>query len=46
LFLGVPCKIGRNGLEAVIEVDLSAEERSALTKSAEAVLEPMNSLTI
>jgi malate dehydrogenase len=46
LFLGVPCKIGRRGLESVIEVTLSAEERSALAKSAEAVREPMASLTI
>jgi malate dehydrogenase len=46
LFLGVPCRIGRRGLESVIEVTLSAEERSALAKSAEAVREPMASLTI
>ena len=46
LFLGVPCKIGRRGLESVIEVMLTAEERSALAKSAEAVREPMASLTI
>lgn len=41
LFLGVPCKLGRNGLEQVIEVPLSDEERAALEKSAEAVREPM-----
>jgi malate dehydrogenase len=41
LFLGVPCKLGRNGLEAILEVELTAEERSALEKSAEAVREPM-----
>jgi malate dehydrogenase len=46
LFLGVPCKIGRKGLEAVIEVELSSEERSALAKSAEAVREPMGVLSI
>jgi malate dehydrogenase len=46
LFLGVPCKIGRRGLESVIEVVLSADEREALAKSAEAVREPMASLTI
>jgi malate dehydrogenase len=46
LFLGVPCKIGRRGLESVIEVMLTADERSALAKSAEAVREPMASLTI
>ena len=37
LFLGVPCKLGRKGLEQVIEVELTDDERAALTKSAEAV---------
>jgi malate dehydrogenase len=46
LFLGVPAKIGRRGLEGVVEVVLSADERDALAKSAEAVREPMASLTI
>jgi malate dehydrogenase len=41
LFLGVPCKLGRNGLERVIEVELTAEERAELEKSADAVREPM-----
>ncbi len=46
LYLGVPCKLGRNGLEKVIEVDLTADERAALEKSAQAVREPMAALTI
>ena len=46
LFLGVPCKIGRKGLESIIEVELSADERAALAKSAEAVIEPMAVLSI
>ncbi len=37
LFLGVPCKIGRGGLEGVIEVELSDEERLALEASAASV---------
>jgi malate dehydrogenase len=41
LFLGVPCKLGRRGLEKIIEVDLTGEERDALAKSADAVREPM-----
>src|SRR5690606_18124889 len=41
LYLGVPCKLGRNGLEQIIGVELSAEEREALERSAEAVREPM-----
>ena len=46
LFLGVPCKIGRRGLESVIEVVLSPDETSALARSADAVKEPMASLSI
>jgi malate dehydrogenase len=45
LYLGVPCKLGRNGLERVIEVELSVDERSALERSAQAVREPMAALT-
>jgi malate dehydrogenase len=41
LFLGVPCKLGRGGLERIIEVELTADERAALEKSADAVREPM-----
>jgi hypothetical protein len=41
LFLGVPCKLGRNGLEGIIEVRLTDEERAALGKSADAVRETM-----
>src|ERR1043165_2040900 len=44
LFLGVPCKLGRNGLEKVIEVELTADEKAALAKSAEAVREPMRTI--
>ncbi|MDX2182989.1 MAG: malate dehydrogenase [Gemmatimonadaceae bacterium] len=39
LYLGVPCKLGRNGLEKVLEVTLTADESAALTKSADAVRE-------
>src|SRR5690606_5574823 len=28
LFLGVPCKLGRNGLEQIIEVELTEEEKA------------------
>jgi malate dehydrogenase len=41
LFLGVPCKLGRRGLERIIEVQLTDSERAALEKSADAVREPM-----
>jgi malate dehydrogenase len=35
--MGVPAKLGRNGLEKVIEVKLTTEEQEALKKSAAAV---------
>ena len=46
LFLGVPCKLGRNGLEKIIEVELTSKERVDLGKSADAVREPMAALKI
>jgi malate dehydrogenase len=42
LFLGVPVKLGRNGMEKILEVTLTSDERAALEKSAAAVLEPMS----
>jgi malate dehydrogenase len=46
LFLGVPCKLGRAGLERILEVTLTDDERAALEKSAEAVREPMSSVKL
>jgi malate dehydrogenase len=46
IFLGVPCKLGRGGLQKVIEVELTADERAALAKSAEAVREPMGAVKL
>jgi malate dehydrogenase len=46
LFLGVPCKLGRRGLEKIIEVELTAEERAALARSADAVRAPMATLKL
>ena len=37
VYCGVPCLLGRKGLERIIEIPLSADERAALHKSAEAV---------
>jgi malate dehydrogenase len=42
LFLGVPVKLGRNGIEQMVEIELTADEKAALAKSAEAVREPMS----
>jgi malate dehydrogenase len=44
IFLGVPCKLGRRGLERIIEVELTADERAQLDRSAAAVREPMGAL--
>ena len=46
LYLGVPCKLGRRGLEKVIEVELTADERAALQRSADAVREPMGAVKL
>jgi malate dehydrogenase len=46
LYLGVPCKLGRKGLEKIIEVELTKDERAALEKSAEAVRDPMKAVKI
>jgi malate dehydrogenase len=37
LFLGVPAKLGRRGVEEVVVIDLSADDLAALHKSAEHV---------
>ena len=39
LFLGVPVKLGAGGIEEIIQVQLSSEEKAALDKSAGAVKE-------
>jgi malate dehydrogenase len=41
IYLGVPCKLGRRGLEQILQVKLSADEQAALKKSAEAVQQTM-----
>src|SRR6266508_1709116 len=37
VFCGVPCKLGRAGLERIVEITLTGAEREELHKSAEAV---------
>jgi malate dehydrogenase len=39
LYVGVPCKLGARGLEQIIQLNLSVEERTELLKSASAVKE-------
>lgn len=44
IYLGVPAIIGGNGVEKVIEVDLTDEEKAALKKSADSVRNVMKVL--
>ena len=44
LFVGVPVKLGRNGLEQIVEIKLTDEEAAALKKSADAVQELFDKL--
>jgi malate dehydrogenase len=37
VFLGVPCKLGRKGLDSIFEVELRPEEKEALGRSAKSV---------
>jgi malate dehydrogenase len=39
LFVGVPVKLGANGVEQIVEIKLTPEEQAALNKSAAAVKE-------
>ncbi len=39
LFVGVPCKLGANGIEKIYEIKLTEDESAALHKSAAAVQE-------
>jgi len=46
LFLGVPARLGARGLESVLEIRLTPEEKAALDRSAEAVRELVGKLAI
>jgi malate dehydrogenase len=46
LYLGVPCKLGQGGLEQIIEVKLSPEEKAALAKSADSVKKTMEAVKL
>jgi len=45
LFVGVPAKLGRAGLEEIVELELSDDEQSQLDRSAAAVRELVDSLS-
>ncbi len=44
VFLGVPCQLGEGGLQKIFEVELSDEEKAALTQSAEHVRSTIKAL--
>ncbi len=44
IYLGVPVKLGKGGIEEIVEVDLNETEKADLNKSAEAVKEVMGVL--
>jgi malate dehydrogenase len=46
IYLGVPVKLGRHGVEKIIELKLTKEEEKALGKSADAVKSGIASLNI
>ncbi|HEV8676876.1 MAG TPA: malate dehydrogenase [Methylomirabilota bacterium] len=46
LFVGVPVKLGRRGIEQILEITLTAEESAALKRSAEAVRELVEKLEL
>src|SRR5437867_912312 len=46
LYIGVPVKLGRNGVEQIIEIKLTEDESAALNKSAAAVKEVVDKLKV
>ena len=45
LFIGVPVKLGASGIEDIIEINLTEDEKAALNRSAEAVEELKTALS-
>ena len=46
MYLGVPAIIGGNGVERILEIELTAEEKQALQKSADIISETLKSCNI
>jgi malate dehydrogenase len=46
VYCGVPCTLGRGGLERIVEVALAPEEQAALARSANAVREAMRAVRL
>jgi malate dehydrogenase len=46
LYFGVPIKLGANGVEEIIEIDLTTEEKEAIQKSEAAVRDVVDLLKL
>jgi malate dehydrogenase len=46
LFVGVPVKLGKNGIEEIVQIKLTPDEEAALQKSARAVKELVNIIKV
>ena len=44
VFAGVPCRLGKNGVEDIIELELTDDQRAALHKSSEEVQKGIDEL--
>jgi malate dehydrogenase len=45
VYVGVPCKLGKNGIEQILEIKLTADEQTELNKSAADVSDMIKKLT-
>ena len=46
IYMGVPCILGRGGLEQIMEIDVTPEEQAALQKSATAIKNTLSQLKL
>jgi malate dehydrogenase len=46
IYLGVPCKLGAGGLEQILQVELTADEKAALNRSADSVKKTMEAVKL
>jgi malate dehydrogenase len=44
LFVGVPVRLGKEGVEEIVEIDLESDEKDQLAKSADAVKELVDAM--
>ena len=44
--IGVPCCIGKNGIEKIVELELNNEERESLIKSADSIKKQLSSINL